>query len=233
MRSFKSLRLFVFLMPIALGACATAAQRQMEGMKQTLVSGIASTTACINDVQSNPKYSSLSKYMPPQNDDFTMEQLSNQSIPTIAEAKLYTQFSNDMKSCKKTFLEASNKTSPLLGSVVLNTNTRTDNVSVEIIQRKITWGEAARRFKEISAAANADYMQAAAQIDNSLNQQHQAEMQQRQEAGAAMQRAGYAMQQSAYQQQMLNQNQQIINNMNRPVNTTCNGFGNTVNCTSY
>jgi hypothetical protein len=56
-------------------------------------------------------------------------------------------------------------------------------------------------------------------IQNNLQQSHQAEIAQRQAAANSM--------------MQYYQTQQIINNMNRPINTTCTGFGNMVNCTTH
>lgn len=236
MQKSKYFAKFSFLSLLIIASCATEAQKKMTGISETLDIGTNSSKACIKDVQTNPKYNLLSKYYP-QNDDFTLEQLSSRSLPTNSEANLYMQFANDMKSCRKIFLETLNKISPHFKASVMNSELQLDKVGVEIAQRKITWGEASRRVKEISVVENNELLRAATQIETNLNQEHYAEMQNRRVAGEAfgeaLQASGSALQQGAYQQQILRQNREVINNTNRSINTNCSNFGNTISCTSY
>lgn len=227
---------FFFLSLILMAGCATEAQKKMTGISENLDTGMSSAKACINDVQTKPKYNILSRYYP-QNDDFSLEQLTNQSLPTDAEAKLYIQFANEMKSCRRIVLETLNKVSPYVKAEVMSYELQLDKVSIEIAQRKITWGEASRKVKEISVAENNELLRVSSQIESSLNQQHNAELQSRRAAGEALgealQTSGYALQQGIYQQQVLRQNRQNLSNANRSINTSCNNFGSTINCSSY
>jgi hypothetical protein len=89
---------------------------------------------------------------------------------------------------------------------------------VRLIERKDTWGGSARQSEALLSDERDRIAAADRQWIADLNASHQAEMAQRQAAAAAL------MQWSAQQQ--------MINAINRPVVTTCNRFGSSVNCIS-
>jgi hypothetical protein len=86
-----------------------------------------------------------------------------------------------------------------------------ENSLIDLIQRKQSWGEHARRVKAEVTKTEAELVAEGRRIDGGLQQSHEAELQRRQAASAAF--------------LQYSQTQQIINAINRPVVTNCNSFG--------
>src|SRR5208282_3187602 len=101
-----------------------------------------------------------------------------------------------------------------------------DLVMVDLIQRKVTWGEFNKRRMALIDDYTAKVQAFSDQLDRDLLASHRAELAQRQAAFNALS-------QWSYQQQTLWQNQQLINTLSRPTFTHCTTTGNTVNCSSY
>jgi len=101
-----------------------------------------------------------------------------------------------------------------------------DIIYARLLSREITIGQANREKASRGSKLMADTTAASQDIDNKLNAQHSQEVQSAQ-ADAAQRRAIAAQ----YLMNMQNINaQQQMNN--KPINTTCNRFGNQVNCTT-
>lgn len=96
-----------------------------------------------------------------------------------------------------------------------------DSITMQLVKRRITWGEAAREKQDMTVMYRQKLLQAGQQINSQLAAANQAELQQR-------------AQQQQQQQQWLVQ-QQIINSMNqrRMTNTNCDIYGNSLSCQSY
>lgn len=228
---------FVIIISVPMiSGCATNAQNQIENTHKSMENLHAQIIECYDNLNNNTRIAPLNKYLPLKTDDETIEQLSNTKKPTIEETKLLSERANQSRVCSRIGINGYASTMPQMVPILQERSDRIDNVYVQLIKQKITWGDALQILKAINSDFKQKEMNIKTVVYNSQLQQHNAEIAQRQRAaavmGASMQNAGYQMQQNAYQQQMLNQNQQIINNMNRPVNTTCNSFGSTVNCTS-
>jgi hypothetical protein len=96
----------------------------------------------------------------------------------------------------------------------------------ELVNKRQSWGEYAKRLKDITTDARSELAAEEARITSGLQQSHEAELAQRQ---AAAQAAADALARYA-------QTQQIIANTNRPVFTNClrMGYqGNMLNCTTW
>jgi hypothetical protein len=103
----------------------------------------------------------------------------------------------------------------------------------KLISREVTIGEANRQRAQLLSKFKTEYVSATGAMNDRYNSQINQEVQaaQAQDAQRRAIAAQYLMNQQNInaQQQMNTQNQ--INN-NRPLNTTCNRFGNQVNCTT-
>jgi hypothetical protein len=85
-----------------------------------------------------------------------------------------------------------------------------------LIQQKMTWGDYVRRARDRATETQAALLAEDRNVVSGLQQEHQAEIAQRQRAAEAL--AAWA------------QTQELINAANRPVITNCNAFGGMVNC---
>jgi hypothetical protein len=156
----------------------------------------------------------------------TLSQLADESLPTDEDAKMIIALHNDMAPCRERLIEDTVKITPGFIPTMLQFYNASDLILVDLIQRKITWGEANKR-RSANINKFMEKMQAVGyQIDRELAASNQAELAQRQ---AALN----ALSQWAQQQQVLMQNQQMMNSLNRPVITNCTRIGNSIKCSSY
>ncbi len=149
----------------------------------------------------------------------TLEQLSDASKITKVEAAAIFKVHPRLQECRHSALDQIAQTTPTFVPILANEYSKNDLLLVDLIQRKISWGEELKRARELVADATAELMQEGERIDAGLEQSHEAELARRQAAFNAL--SQYA------------QTQQIINNMNRPVVTNCNTFGNSTNCVTH
>jgi hypothetical protein len=228
--TLKSFALLAGLVIVA--GCATGAQRQAQQSAVGAQEAAAQFKACWAPIIVKPEYTPLLPHNPdPETSQPTMVQLTDERLPSQEEAKLWAARHDEMASCRMAFARYLYSVRPDLAAVFTDGWIKGDAIAVDLVERKITWGEGARRtqgalneFQQKLTATNRQWIA-------DVNASNQAEIAQRQAAAAAM------MQWSAQQQQSLAQ-QQMINAMNRPVfvqqparlQTTCMTNGNMMNC---
>jgi hypothetical protein len=153
----------------------------------------------------------------------TLTQLADEDVPTDEEIQLVVAIHNEIAVCREQGIQDYMKILPGIIPIVVQGYYQGDLIILDLMQRKISWGDANKRRTVLMNEMRAKLQEAGAQLDRELAASHQAELAQRQ-------RAWNALSQWAYQQQVLQQNQQLIN---RPVITNCSGAGSTIQCTSY
>jgi hypothetical protein len=109
---------------------------------------------------------------------------------------------------------------------LLEAQNASDAVWVKLVHRELAWGGAVQQLADIQTSMTAKGLEVGKEMQAGLEQQHQAEIGQRQAVaaafGSALQNAGESM-----------QRQQLINSLNRPRTTNCNAFGSSATCTTY
>jgi hypothetical protein len=100
---------------------------------------------CIQKANNNPVYSVLFKKMP-QKGDPTLTQLSDNSLATDKEIKLIIAYYNDIKPCRDQLINDFMSMSPVMGSITAESFHTEDFIIVDLIQRRITWGEANKKM---------------------------------------------------------------------------------------
>jgi hypothetical protein len=209
----------VFVAALALlTGCATAAQRQAQQIKVTTQSTVAQLKSCVAAVYNSAVYNAIRPHLPLDIRDATLEQMTSTAKVTDEEIKAIYAQHPQMQACRKTALESLEPVTPTLVPILADEWDKNEQMLIELVQRKITWGEYVTRGKERTVETTQRLTAAAQQIDAGLQRSYEAEMAQRQRAADAM--------------MQFHQNQQLINSLNRPVITNCQGFGNMVNCVS-
>jgi len=148
-----------------------------------------------------------------------MRQLTDETLPTMEEARLLAERHDQIVPCRKRAYEQMMVVAPGIANALLNGWTEWDANLAQLVERKITWAQATRRSQDIGAQTRAEARAADQQITGELRAEHEAELDRRQQAAEAL------MQWSAQQQ--------MINSLNRPTFTTCNAMGTFVNCMSH
>jgi hypothetical protein len=216
--------LFIFLLT---AGCQTAAQRQSSFIRENMQVANQKITTCIEKVATNPAYQSISVHVPLSGKvNPTLVQLTDNGMPTDEDIQVIIAIHNEMEHCRGQAIEDYSKITPGIIPMAVQMYHAGDLVVVDLIQRKITWGEYNKRRVALRDEFRVKIQAFYAQLDRDLVTSHRAEI-------ADRQRAANALSQWSYQQQTLWQNQQLINTLNRPTLTNCTTTGNMTNCRSY
>jgi hypothetical protein len=121
--------------------------------------------------------------------------------------------------CRQIVLDAYQQNAPLYVPLHIKYFQDVDAVTVDLIQRKITWGEAHRHWQIVASQSAAETAKMSMYYREQITQAHQTELAQRQQVAQAL-------------QQWSNQ-QQVMNALNRPRTTNCNYIGSQIQCTSF
>ena len=194
--------------------------------------------ACRLAIREKPKYASIIPYLPVDG-DYSISILSNKNLLSLKEAKLLAEIYDENAPCRRDFLATMRLYRGDLANAYNNAFNQSANITVELVQRRISIGEGAKRAQEMNRQTS--------QYILVLNQKYMSDMQASQQAEMAQRRANAAImmgfmqnQQALNQQQMMIQqqaNQQQLNaiQINRPVfnqpsYTNCNAYGSMINC---
>ena len=192
------------LMVFIVGGCATAAQRQAQQAATVTREAAAELNTCVVAIVAKPEYAPLVPHTPDiETGQHTMAQLTNETLISPEDAKLFAARYDETAGCRSRFLKALSVARPDLVPILSATYTKGAALAARLIERKDTWGESARQSEAALSDARERIAAANRQWTADLNASHQAELAQRQAAAAAL------MEWSAQQQ--------MINAINRPV----------------
>jgi hypothetical protein len=203
--SFWSL---MFLLLSLMAGCQTSAQRQSISIRENNKVASQKIRVCVHNIEINPAYQNIARHFPLNNfTNPTLPQLADNGTPSDEEIKDIIKFHNEMERCRLQAIQDYMKFLPGIVPIAVRLYHKSDLVTVDLIQRKITWGESNKRRMILKD----EYMESARaftqQVSNELIVSHNAELQQRQ---AALN----ALAQYAYQQQILLQNDRLIEAIN-------------------
>ncbi len=217
------MRIFIIgiLATLALTACATPAQQQAATIRSVAQATMNEFRQCTSYLYSEPQYAPLLPRLPQPQNNFlpTMAQMSDNTYPTQSESQLLIAFHDDAARCKQPAIQKIESVAPNLAVVLADAEIEGDRITLQLVKRQITWGQAATQRQAAWAENNRRLVAADQELANNLNAENRAELAQRQQAANAL------MQWSLMQQ--------AINAANRPVVTTCSDGGAFVNCVSH
>jgi hypothetical protein len=194
----------VFFACVLVCSCQTAAHRQSVSIQEGSQSAQQRAKDCFSKITANPAYKSFAQHMPLSGTVYpTLTQLADDNLPTAEDAKIIIALHNDMAPCRERLIEDTMKINPGFIPTMLQFYNGSDLIMVNLMQRKITWGEANKNRSALINDFMAKMQVVGSQIDRELAASNQAELAQRQ---AALN----ALSQWANQQQVLMQNQQMI-----------------------
>src|SRR5215467_5258447 len=88
-----------------LAGCATAAQRQYQGMVSSNRSAVQDLQACAVALYNSSEAAPLRRHAPYKITDLTLEQLSDNSLATDGEIKIILALHPRLQSCRKEALD--------------------------------------------------------------------------------------------------------------------------------
>jgi hypothetical protein len=219
--------LFNLLLIFGSLGCSTVAQEKAAFNRQNLLLVVIKLDACSQTFLNNPNYQAVVDRLGLKNlHSYTLAQLSDEGFANDEEISSIVKYHNGFAICRQKFIMDYMTVDPGAIPILTQFWQEDDSVLVDLITRKVTFGEANRKraalFSVLMSKMRAHYHK----MERDLSSAHYDEVQQREDAFLALT-------QWSQQQQMLIQNQQLINALNRPVITNCYRDGNSVQCTSY
>jgi hypothetical protein len=136
----------LFCAMVAFAGCTTGAQRQAQQTGVATREASAQFKTCTAAVISKPEYTSLLPHTPDlESGQPTMAQLTDETLPSTAEAKLFASRHDEINPCKSRFLSTLSTVRPDIAVVFADSFTAGTSLSVELVEQKITWAEWAKR----------------------------------------------------------------------------------------
>jgi hypothetical protein len=203
---------------LLLAGCATAAQRQMQNIHQTVLAAVTELKTCQAAVRELPEAEALREHLPRDLRDATLDQMMDKSKVTAEQIAAIKLIHPKIAECRRTFLDHIEPVLPSIAAIYADEMQQGDARLIELLQRKITWGTYITNGKETGVAFKPKIDAEWQKIAGGLERSHEAELAQRQAAANSL--------------MQYYQTQEMIDAMNRPqINTaTCTSMGNTVNC---
>lgn len=199
--------IFAIFACLLLISCQTMAQRQAASIRKNFADAVQNARNCRLNIYATPAYWGIAKHAPLFEDQSPrLDQLADEGVPKDEDIKTIIAVHNELEPCRVQLIKSLWTTIPGFVPILVQYYHSRELVTVDLIQRKITWGEYNKRHMalvdeyKIKAQAFDD------QLVRELSASHQAELAQRQ---AALN----ALSQWSYQQQVLMQNERLINSM--------------------
>lgn len=231
-RGMFAFSISIILVLILITGCQTAAIKKARWIHSNMKAWNQGIKTCHENVENKPAYQSLFSRSPrPKN--ITPMHMADTSIPTKEDVKNIIAVYNEDAQCRKQAIEGLSGIVPSLVPITVDAYRTADLVTADLIERKITWGEANKRKSAIQSDFQAKWQAEESRIKKELKMVHRAEIENRQ---AALHAVGNSLQEWGKQQQAQAermQNQQLIDDLNRPRSTNCQIIGNTVQCTTF
>jgi ERCC4-related helicase len=196
--------------------CATQAQRQFQTMKTSSQEYLAEMKTCSANIYNSSEYAPLRSHLPLNTLEITLQQMSDSTFATPTEIQATFAVHPQVQACRKALLNGFAQSEPSLVPIFIASYNKSDDALLALIQEKMTWGEFVRQARDRASETQAALLAEDRNVVSGLQQEHQAEIAQRQRAAEAL--AAWA------------QTQEMINAANRPITTNCNAFGSMVNC---
>jgi hypothetical protein len=138
-------------------AQAIAAQKstieQMRAIKDQRV-------ACISEVRNKQQYLTLQPHLSElATGNYTMAQLTDDHIPTPTEAKTLSSYVDETTGCLNTAIDRVTSISPAVAQILRDLKSSGETTMMLLIERKLSWGEAAKRVKQVQDEATAKLRQ--------------------------------------------------------------------------
>lgn len=225
---------FLLILLFGLSACANyGQQRQTQAQKESDVlfskkaEWIKASNSCFDKVNSNPDFKIITTeiLVDSESSPTKMVLMTSNAKLSDKQKKVFLEYLPVVQKCRAIDNQYQ---SYFPEAVAVNRGyfSDMDIIYAKLIAREITIGQANRERASRIAKVQADFVTAESNIGKRLEAQHYQEVQavSAQDAQRRAIAAQYLM-----NQQNINAQQQMNN---RPVNTTCNRFGNQVNCTT-
>lgn len=223
-REMFAFSISITLALILITGCQTAAIKKAMWIRSNMQAMNQRVKACHENVADKPAYQSLFSRLPfPTN--ITPMHMADTSKPTKEDVKNIIAFYNEDAQCRKQSIEGLSGIVPSMVPIIVDTYRAYDLVTADLIERKISWGEANKRRADVYSDAMKNMRAEESRVKEELKMSHSAEIANRQ---AALNAVGNSLQEWGKQQQA-----QAARMQNQQQLTNCVVIGNTVQCTTF
>lgn len=214
---------------LLLAGCQTVAQKKMMAMNVEATNINTRAQACYEGVRRDKKYLVVGHklYLNPQNSP-SLAVMSNPDLANDAEVEALHSIYQLSQPCRRIEIEAASKVHPLFAGFYANLYSQYDGVTLGLVNRSLTWGQANHKLQEVAAWRVTEETNMNRIIKAEMELSHEAEIAQRQIIAQSIA-------QWSYQQQALANQRAMINTMNQPHHTitNCDWFGRSLSCRSF
>jgi hypothetical protein len=175
----------IALIALIVAGCSTAAHRQAQLPGWATQEAWAEFKACVKSVMDQSEYAALLVHtldldtMQP-----TTTQLTDETIPSEQDARVFAARFDETNRCREELLTDIAIPRPDLTPILADEFTQAGAIAVLVVERRVTWAEAARRSQMLSGDLRQRITAADLQWIADLNPFHQADMAQLQAAAA-------------------------------------------------
>jgi hypothetical protein len=181
----------LLLVALSLSGCAIAAQRQAATIATQASEAREANKRCIADVGANPQFASIGRHLPLDGSPANLEQKADPSLATPQEAKLILSWRSDFANCRLAMNTSVQSFAPALMPALLETQNASDAIWVKLIHRELGWGGAVQQLADLRTSFEEKSHEVGKEMTAELQQEHHAEMAQRQAVASAFAQAAH------------------------------------------
>lgn len=187
-RKLRLERSSIALIALILASCNSVAHRQAQQPVGATQEAWEKFKACAQPVIDKPKYAALrARTVDLDSMQPTTAQLTDEAIPSEEDARLFAARFDEVNPCREYLLRDVSIPRPDLAPILADQFTQSGAIAVLVVERQITWAEAARRSQSLWSDTQQKIAAADLEWIADLNPFRQPTMAQRQAAAAMSQ----------------------------------------------
>lgn len=133
-----------------LAGCTPTPREYATQVGQETDQDAATFSACLKEIRSRPQYAPLLAHVSDLDTGPTMAQLTDEATPSGDDARLLAARFDATNTCRTKFMTDLSTVRPDLVIILAPAFTKREDVVVLLVERKITWADAARRTRTIA-----------------------------------------------------------------------------------
>jgi hypothetical protein len=150
-------------------------------MRSEIIAAAREARSCILASNAKPKYASLWLHAPIPPAAPTIGQLADEGYASRSEVALIKMRHDELAPCQERVMDRLEAIDGGIALVFSNHFNERDQILLDLVQHKKTWGQANQAEEEVKSAAQRQIVLAMRDIDGELRQQNAVEIEQRRE----------------------------------------------------
>jgi hypothetical protein len=160
-----------------LAGCATSGDFEANQLVSNAISIQREAAACSQSIARDARYQYIASLLPltaPY--QATVIQMTNTDTADTAESRTLLAWTQDMQKCRRQVISYVRQSAPIFLALILSAWADEDGVLAGVIQRKVSWGNAATQLRIIQVKLLSSLTDRAIQLDAQLDSAKQAEL---------------------------------------------------------